>query len=1603
MGRVPEQALRWGLERVTAERDLCEVLHAAGWLDSDLLDQVRRETLREEPERSPTLPDRRHETEALGLSELPPAPPTPPQPQGVDESGWPVDEPAPSGGEEAAGEEVGIEAGRLGPYRVLRKLGQGGMGMVFLAEHTLLRREVALKLIRPREGADSGRALRRFEIEARAMARLEHPNILKILDVRVEAKQAYMVMDLARGGTLGDRIGSTQGPLGIEEVVTWIEGLARALHHAHEHAIVHRDVKPDNILFDEENRPLLTDFGLAKALDEDNAGISTPGAMIGTLLYMSPEQIEGNQVVDARADVYALGATFYEALTGLPPFMAASAHELINKVLSRHAPSPAKSRAEVPADVETIVARCLAKERDERYQTALALAEDCQRFRERRPILARPVGVPERLRLWVRRNPLLALGGLLAAACLLISPAIYDAIQQRDRARRAIETADAVRSANLKLETEEAKARGAEAQALKAKRVAQASLAQATYLQATLEAQAGYRRRAAGLFTESARQLSALGEDSFAATAGRWDLWRRSPQGLLPFPGTPEARRLALRGDRVWIGRGGKLEIWDANRAVLLERLRVPAKEPLVVLVLSQDGRQGLGGGGRGSIWLWKLGTPEPRALTRCKATVMALAFRNQGDFALSVDDDNLVRLHQIQSGTELLIPIQATVRALCFVPGTKRFLVGLDDEVQIWDAEQTRHVGTVKVPGLWLAGYGKLALAGGPGAVHLIDPLANAIRHRFDLDPRPIRALAFGSKGGFVLDVAGVAHHLNTRDLRRGRRWELVSNHVRGAAFDADGGRVVTVEPLEATPGKLRQFPIPRLWRLEDSRHERDWRGPRRARTALTQTPQGLLVSGCASGALEIWDPDLELRVGQWLQPVSVTALASHADQVASGGSDGKVRLWRIGEAKPLAILGPHLGPIRALAFSPGGQQLLVGGEGTPTLALDLPPDDPARNVLKGYPVGPQSRVTLRPDGGLEVEGPTPAKLPTYPLRLWDLQSREPLQTWSTGRVTSLDWSGVQPLSGGQAGRLLGWDPATGAQAGRTTLPPPDEGVSQPIQALLRREAGWVLAAGGILWRVPERGAPAERLRASKQRLARALSLAPGPTSTSVWSGHVDGRVALWNLTTRRAVLVVGGHQGEVTALATLPDGRLLSVGQDGRVLVRDFGQDAARAAVELDLRREAERRSRGGSAAPWPSELVGRLAATSGAWDLAAREIHRDGSLADRRAAARDRRDWPALEELLPKASPTRAQLQAGALKAAIRIDHTVAEADELLRVGRVEPRDLNRLVNTLSDLARSSPGDAGVHLQLGRMAEATQREEIAAQSYLTALRIDPDLSPRTVTPGFLIARGRWHLAAQRDAAALIDFRRLGESKHRIAGRPSRIYAHLLLAAGDRERALAALGADQEPQDRRLRSEILRRSGDHQAALKALDAEDETLPTALARARVLRELGRLGEAQRILNAILKLKATSETRLRVPHAFRYFEGQLERYVREPSFVVVHTRIGPERLGERDLLVRYRIVASETLQIVGSDYVSRVKRRPVLMILQARVELARVLCRASRSQAKNREELLDAAVEQLRLVVAEGLLDFEAFHTDPDLTLLRQLRTYQAILREEKR
>jgi serine/threonine-protein kinase len=277
-------------------------------------------------------------------------------------------------------------------YEVLGLLGSGGMGVVYKARDARLKRLVALKMmtgphVRPQE-------LARFRGEAEAVARLQHPNVVQIHEVGEHDGRPYLVLEYVAGGSLADRLGGKPQP--ADEAARLVRTLALAVHAAHQHGVVHRDLKPANVLLAEDGTPKVTDFGLAKRLDE--AGQTQTGAVLGTPSYMAPEQALGDsRGIGPHTDVHALGAVLYELLTGRPPFEGATLLETLDQVRTLEPRPPARLRPDVPRDLDTICRKCLEKEPTRRYPSALALADDLGRYLGGELIHARSFTLADRL------------------------------------------------------------------------------------------------------------------------------------------------------------------------------------------------------------------------------------------------------------------------------------------------------------------------------------------------------------------------------------------------------------------------------------------------------------------------------------------------------------------------------------------------------------------------------------------------------------------------------------------------------------------------------------------------------------------------------------------------------------------------------------------------------------------------------------------------------------------------------------------------------------------------------------------------------------------------------------------------------------------------------------------------------------------------------------------------------------------------------------------------------------------------------------------------------------------------------------------------------
>ncbi|MHC5080764.1 MAG: serine/threonine-protein kinase, partial [Planctomycetota bacterium] len=365
---------------------------------------------------------------------------------------------------------------KIGPYEILEEIGRGGMGVVYKAFQPQLKRTVALKVLIAGEDASED-AITRFHREAEAVAKLgHHPNIVPVYDIGTTGKVHYFAMHFVEGKPLDRMIDERDITPKRAAVIT--KQLAEALHHAHEHGVLHRDVKPSNVLMASEGgqrsavrgetqeedfhtahrspptaefAPMLTDFGLAKDVESEST-MTRSGMTLGTPNYMPPEQARGSIAeIDERSDVYSLGATLFEMLTLEPPFVGANVMEVIQKVMFREPVPPRKRNPTVARDLETICLKCLEKDIQRRFASAQELAEDLGRFLEGMTIRAKPASLAERTMRRLRRHKIAVLAAAVVALVLLLGgiPLVLWMARERERAEgeRAKEAARAVQAA----------------------------------------------------------------------------------------------------------------------------------------------------------------------------------------------------------------------------------------------------------------------------------------------------------------------------------------------------------------------------------------------------------------------------------------------------------------------------------------------------------------------------------------------------------------------------------------------------------------------------------------------------------------------------------------------------------------------------------------------------------------------------------------------------------------------------------------------------------------------------------------------------------------------------------------------------------------------------------------------------------------------------------------------------------------------------------------------------------------------------------------------------------------------------------------------------
>jgi WD40 repeat protein len=900
---------------------------------------------------------------------------------------------------------------RFGDYELLHEIARGGMGVVYRARQVSLNREVALKMIMAGQ-TPSANTLRRFQIEAEAAAQLDHPNIVPIYHVGELAGQPFFTMKLIEGGSLASRLDDFRLPLPAEKphmrrsvvrqrldrLTELLATVARAVHHAHQRSILHRDLKPGNILLNRKAdsaagspvadtecpvsdlEPLVADFGLAKRFDGDNS-LTQPQTIVGTATYMAPEQARpGKDPLTTAADVYALGAILYELLTGQPPLVGETYFNTLIKVVEDPPVPPSQRNPHVPRDLEAICLKCLQKSPGQRYGSALALAEDLERWRTGDAISLRTQATRERMWRWARRNRLSAV--LLAAVALLLVGtaigsliAVWRITAARDLADHSAREAELSAARAAQLAEQERGARRETEIALTAAQNARAE--NHRLLVAGYVANGSHALDGGDLFGALVWYGEALRQDKGDAAKEEphrvrlATVLRRCPRLVQVWFGAESegAPSLSPDGRRVLRIQGDTARVWDVANG---NAVSAPLKHAgdVTRAAFSPNGTRVVTASADGSAQMWDAvsGRRINRPFKHDKAVTWA-AFSPDASRVATVSADHHAKVWDAASGKLLFGHLEHTCPLLfaSFSRDGKHLITCGGDpdthhgELRVWDLSGTKPVAKIfhrkaVLHFAFLTPDGSSVVACGAWLRPQWWPLSGTRKESHSIpDARLDPDGLLGADPTRVVSLHGSTAQVY--DLLTGQPVAppmLHGGEVSRAVFSPDGRFVATaasdrtVHVWDALTGKPLSPPL---------RHARVVR-----RVSFSGDGHRLLTTSW-DGQVRVWD----LTSRELVQPLAPrpagnkSVTSSDGLRVAATDKDGAV--WVIDALTTKVLHGPWKlqDPITELAFSPDGQRLLAAGAHTARV-WDTVNGEAVSSVLS--PKGPIQRAQFTPDG---------------------------------------------------------------------------------------------------------------------------------------------------------------------------------------------------------------------------------------------------------------------------------------------------------------------------------------------------------------------------------------------------------------------------------------------------------------------------------------------------------------------------------------------------------------------------------------------------------------------------------------------------------------
>jgi WD40 repeat protein len=833
-------------------------------------------------------------------------------------------------------------------HEILGELGRGGMGVVYKARQTHLNRTVAVKVVLA-GGHASADELARFQAEAVAVARMQHPNIVQIFETGQQDGLPYFTLEYVDGGSLAHKLDGT--PLPPAEAARLVETLARAVHYAHTNGVVHRDLKPGNVLLAKDGTPKITDFGLAKKVE--GGGLTRSGAIMGTPSYMAPEQAGGQtKRIGTATDVYALGAILYECLTGRPPFKAATDLDTILQVISDDPMPPTQLQSQTPRDLETICLKCLAKEPRRRYGSAKDLADDLGRFLAAEPIVARPVGHVERGLKWVKRQP--ALATMIATTVLITAVSIVvlvvllaEAMDARDKMGAALKLAEQrEREKDHQLANSNVLLAQAAWDTGNA-RESQERLAAVSPEWRSWEWYYLNRRYQGGIFALDCKTEFVLGvafsPDGQRLATASWDqkarVWdAHSGQLLLECTGhTGGVRCVAFSpdGERLATASADQTaRVWDARTGAKLLQCRGHRGE-VTGVAFSPDGLRLATAGDDQTARVWDARTGAK--LLECRGhtgSVKGVAFSPDGQRLATASDDQTARVWDARTGAKLLECKGHTwhVAGVAFSPDGQRLATASADQTaRVWDVrtgepqlECKGHTGPVG--GVAFSPDGRWLCTAGDRTARVWDARTGATLLECKGHTDAVVAVEF-SRDGLRLATAGLGDQTaRVWDARSAAPLVECKGHTDGVdslVFSRDGQRLATGSRDKTA----------RVWDARSGAQLAQCDGHTDAIKAVAFSPDGLrLATGSDDQTARVWDAcsgEKLLECKGHTDRVVGVAFSADGSRLATTSSRGTVAAWDARTGKKLVeYKSPEEWPINAVAFSPDGLRLATGSD---------------------------------------------------------------------------------------------------------------------------------------------------------------------------------------------------------------------------------------------------------------------------------------------------------------------------------------------------------------------------------------------------------------------------------------------------------------------------------------------------------------------------------------------------------------------------------------------------------------------------------------------------------------------------------------------------